>query len=154
MVPDARERLGLPVQGALTPPLIRSVGAQGDTPRPFTTSEVNALLAKVAKPGEPAHQSAPQGHLPQLGSQSGSFSSSAKAVGLPCGCHRIVSEHLFSRSSGTAFEGIGPGLVFDSFGDSEERLLCGRANTDRFVSVGQLVHQPFPRCEQCFHDEC
>ena len=44
-------------------------------------------------------------------------------------------------------------------GDSEERLFCGRANTDRFVSVGQLVHQPFPRRKQCFHasgkhDEC
>ena len=48
----ARDRLGLPVQGAITPPLIRSVGAQGDTPRPFNTSEVNSLLA-IAKPGEP-----------------------------------------------------------------------------------------------------
>ena len=49
----ARDRLGLPVQGAITPPLIRSLGAQGDTPRPFNTSEVNAILAKIAKPGEP-----------------------------------------------------------------------------------------------------
>ena len=49
----ARDRLGLPVQGAITPPLIRSVGAQGDTPRPFNTSEVNSILAKIAKPGEP-----------------------------------------------------------------------------------------------------
>ena len=44
-------------------------------------------------------------------------------------------------------------------GDSEERLLCGRTNTDRFLSVGQVVHQPFPKCKQCFHasgrhDEC
>ena len=37
----ARDRLGLPVQGAIAP-LIRSVGAQGDTPRPFNTSEVNS----------------------------------------------------------------------------------------------------------------
>ena len=49
----ARDRLGLPVQGAIAPPLIRSVGAQGDTPRPFNTSEVNSILAKIAKPGEP-----------------------------------------------------------------------------------------------------
>ena len=49
----ARDRFGLPVQGAITPPLIRSVGAQGDTPRPFNTSEVNSILAKIAKPGEP-----------------------------------------------------------------------------------------------------
>ena len=49
----ARDRLGLPVQGAITPPLIRSVGAQGDTPRPFNTSEVNSILTKIAKPGEP-----------------------------------------------------------------------------------------------------
>ena len=44
-------------------------------------------------------------------------------------------------------------------GDSEERLLCGRTSTDRFLSVGQVVHQPFPKCKQCFHasgkhDEC
>ena len=43
-------------------------------------------------------------------------------------------------------------------GYSEERLLCGRANSDRFVHVGQMVHQPFPRCKQYFrasgkHDE-
>ena len=49
----ARDRLGLPVQGAITPPLIHSLGAQGDTPRPFNTSEVNAILGKIAKPGEP-----------------------------------------------------------------------------------------------------
>ena len=44
-------------------------------------------------------------------------------------------------------------------GDSEERLLCGRTSSDRFLSVGQVVHQPFPKCKQCFHasgkhDEC
>ena len=42
-----------PPSPAITPPLIRSVGAQGDTPRPFNTSEVNSILAKIAKLGEP-----------------------------------------------------------------------------------------------------
>ena len=110
----ARDRLGLPVQGAITPPLIRSVGAQGDTPRPFNTSEVNSILAKIAKPGEPIPTS--RSLKAQLGSQSGSISPLAQAVGLPCGRNRAVSEHLLSRPSGTTFEGIGPGSVTDGLG--------------------------------------
>ena len=254
----ARDRLGLPVQGAITPPLIRSVGAQGDTPRPFNTSEVNSILAKIAKPGEPVPTS--RSLLPQLGSQSGSISPLAQAVG-PCGRNRAVSEHLLSRPSGdttrsgyfafndpgthdstdaapavlpqppsasgsadttavTAESALGPTspqsprtsdsdsssldevvpesteedlgdpdespaaalaafkqpffsvqppfllvqhqklrTIHIAEGNSEERLLCGRTNTDRFLSVGQVVHQPFPKCKQCFHasgkhDEC
>ena len=113
----ARDRLGLPVQGAITPPLIRSVGAQGDTPRPFNTSEVNSILAKIAKPGEPECTSRSlKATCLSWVAKSGSISPLAQAVGLPCGRNRAVSEHLLSRPSGTTFEGIGPGSVIDSLG--------------------------------------
>ena len=98
----ARDRLGLPVQGAITPPLIRSLGAQGDTPRPFNTSEVK--VAKIAKPGEPVPTS--------RSLKATCLSWVAKA----CGRNRAVSKHLLSRPSGTTFEGTGPGPVIDSLG--------------------------------------
>ena len=101
-----RQRAGLPA--------LHAVGAQGDTPRPFNTSEVNSILAKIAKP-VPTSRSLKATCLSWV-VQSGSISPFAQAVGLPRGRNRAVSEHLLSRPSGTTFEGIGPGSVIDSLG--------------------------------------
>ena len=247
----ARDRLGLPVQGAITPPLIRSLGAQGDTPRPFNTSEVNAILAKIAKPGEPVPTSrslkatclswvAKAGVSPPLRKllgyhvdatelsvntysrdllapplrelvrvlsliASGAFSPDTTRSGyfafndpgthespdaaptvLPPPPSASVSADTTAVTAESALRPRCPQsprscgscrfqvsvqppfllvqhqklrTIHIAEGDSEERLLCGRTNTDRFLSVGQVVHQPFPKCKQCFHasgrhDEC
>ena len=236
----ARDRLGLPVQGAITPPLIRSVGAQGDTPRPFNTSEVNSILAKIAKPGEPVPTSrslkatclswvAKAGVSPPLRKllgyhvdatelsvntysrdllapplrelvrvlsliASGAFSPDTTRSGYfafndpgthdgndaapsKCVCGHYRSDSRVPDESPAAalaafkqpFFSVQPPFLLVQHqklrtihiagGDSEQRLLCGRTNTDRFLSVGQVVHQPFPKCKQCFHasgkhDEC
>ena len=278
----ARDRLGLPVQGAITPPLIRSVGAQGDTPRPFNTSEVNSILAKIAKPGEPVPTSrslkatclswvAKAGVSPPLrkllgyhvdatelsvntysrdllapplrelvrvlsliasgafspdttrsgyfafndpGTQDGNDAAPAvlpqpPSASVSADTTAVTAESALgptspqsprtSDSDSSSLEEVvpesteedlgdpdeSPAAALAAFkqpffsvqppfllvqhqklrtihiagGDSEERLLCGRTNTDRFLSVGQVVHQPFPKCKQCFHasgkhDEC
>ena len=242
----ARDRLGLPVQGAIAPPLIRSVGAQGDTPRPFNTSEVNSILAKIAKPGEPVPTShtysrdllapplrelvrvlsliasgafspdttrsgyfafndpgtqdgndAAPAVLPQPPSASVSADTTAVTAESALACRSQSPRTSDSDSSSleevvpeSTEEDLGdpdesPAAALAAFkqpffsvqppfllvqhqklrtihvagGDSEERLLCGRTSTDRFLSVGQVVHQPFPKCKQCFHasgkhDEC
>ena len=107
----ARDRLWPPSPGSYHPTTDSLSGCPGRHTTAFQYLEVNSILAKIAKPGEPVPTS--RSLKATCLSWVASISPLAQAVGLPCGRNRAVSKHLLSRPSGTTFEGTGPGPVID-----------------------------------------